>query len=159
STSTPEAETCEPFGVLLAGKYWINNNLWGQDAGVGQQCVRRRCLDGTAVAWDSDWSWANSPSSVKSFASVVLGWHWGYHVQNTGLPVRVSDNRDVNCGWNYTVDQSGTMNVAYDLWFHSVPDPSWGEHATDEPTDELMIWLYRDGGAGPLGTVQGPTIS
>jgi hypothetical protein len=160
-SSTPAEETCEPFGVLLAGKYWVNNNLWGQDAGVGEQCVRRTCLDGDAIAWETSWTWASSPSSVKSFASAVLGWHWGYHVQDTGLPVRLSDNKSVSCGWSYSVSQTGTMNVAYDLWFHSVPDPQWGREGvpTDQPTDELMIWPYKAGGAAPIGQVQGSVVS
>lgn len=161
TSATPTEETCEDFGVLLAGKYWVNNNVWGQDAGVGSQCIRRSCLDGDKIAWETDWTWANSPSSVKSYSSAVLGWHWGYHVQGTGLPVRLSENRSVSCGFTYTVSQSGTMNVAYDLWFHSVPDPQWGRQGfpTDQPTDELMIWLYRAGGAGPIGPVQGPPVS
>ncbi len=161
TSNTPSEETCEPFGVILAGKYWVNNNLWGQDAGVGQQCMRRTCLGGDDIAFETDWSWSNSPSSVKSFGSAVLGWHWGYHVQATGLPVQLSSGGSVECGFSYSVNQSGTMNVAYDLWLHSVPDPQWGRPgvATDQPTDELMIWLYRAGGAAPIGTVQGPAVS
>ncbi len=161
TSATPAEETCEDFGVLLAGKYWMNNNVWGQDAGVGSQCIRRSCLDGDKIAWETDWTWANSPSSVKSYGSAVLGWHWGYHVQDTGLPVRVSDNKSVSCGISYAVSGSGTMNVAYDLWFHSVADPQWGREGvpTDQPTDELMIWLYKAGGAGPIGSVQGSAVS
>jgi hypothetical protein len=139
----------------------VNNNLWGQNAGTGSQCVRRTCLDGDDIAWETDWSWSSAPSSVKSYASVVLGWHWGYHVEQTGLPVQASENRSVSCGFSYSVSQNGTMNVAYDLWLHSVPDPQWGRQGfpTDQPTDELMIWLYRAGGAGPIGQTQGPPVT
>lgn len=161
TSDTPSEETCEPFGVILAGKYWMNNNLWGQDAGPGEQCIRRTCLGGEDIAFETDWSWSGAASSVKSYSSAVLGWHWGYHVQDTGLPVQVSASRAVECGLSYSVSQSGTMNVAYDLWLHSVPDPQWGRsgYPTDQPTDELMIWLYKAGGAAPIGTVQGSAVS
>jgi hypothetical protein len=51
------------------------------------------------------------------------------------------------------------MNVAYDLWLHSTSNPSWGENATDEPTDEIMIWLYRTGGAGPISADGKPELT
>lgn len=160
TSATPSEETCEAFGVLSAGKYWMNNNLWGQDAGSGTQCLRRTCLGGDDIAFETDWSWTGSAGAVKSYASAVLGWHWGYHVEETGLPVQLSSGGSVDCGLSYTVSQNGTMNVAYDLWLHSVPDPQWGRPgvATDQPTDELMIWLYKAGGAAPIGTVQGSAV-
>jgi hypothetical protein len=78
-------------------------------------------------------------------------WHWGWRNSNTGLPVQISANRSVNTGWNFGVQHSGgAMNVAYDLWLHTFPDPTW-EH---NPSDEIMVWLYRSGGAGPVGTYQ-----
>lgn len=155
TTASPETETCEPFGVLLAGKYWVNNNLWGQGSGTGTQCVRRTCSDTNAITWETDWTWSMNQNQVKSFASAVLGWHWGSHVQGTGLPIQISAGNDVNCDWSYTVGGSGTMNVAYDLWLHSIPNPDSTNNGANRPTDELMIWLYRDGGAGPLGANQG----
>lgn len=45
---------------------------------------------------------------------------------------------------------SGTMNVAYDLWLHPMSNPG----SSNNPTDEIMIWPYRSGGAGPAGTYQ-----
>jgi hypothetical protein len=50
----------------------------------------------------------------------------------------------------YRVSASGTLNMSYDLWLHTVPNPAY----QDNPTDELMIWTYRTGGAGPVGTLQ-----
>jgi hypothetical protein len=87
---------------------------------------------------------------VKSFASEVLGWHWGWKTSGTQLPVQLSANRQVQTNWNFTVTERtpNTMNVAYDLWFHNKPNPDWW----DQPTDEMMVWLYRAGGAAPMGT-------
>jgi hypothetical protein len=42
------------------------------------------------------------------------------------------------------------MNVAYDLWLHTQSNPD----SSSTPTDEIMIWPYRSGGAGPAGTYQ-----
>ena len=39
------------------------------------------------------------------------------------------------------------MNVACDLRLHRRSTADW----QDQPTDEIMIWLNRRGGAGPLG--------
>ncbi|MDC0773338.1 hypothetical protein POF73_41725 [Streptomyces sp. HD] len=38
------------------------------------------------------------------------------------------------------------MNVAYDLWPHTKN----AADRQDQPTGEIMIWLNRQGGAGPL---------
>ena len=38
------------------------------------------------------------------------------------------------------------MNVSYDLFAHTQSNPS----ATDSPSDEIMIWLYKVG-AAPIG--------
>jgi hypothetical protein len=91
-------------------------------------------------------------NSVKSYASAVLGWHWDWKSRDTGLPIRLSDGRAVRRNWDFAVRQESpnTMNVAYDLWLHDVAAPDW----PDEPTDEVMVWLYRSGGAGPVGTKQ-----
>ena len=45
---------------------------------------------------------------------------------------------------------SGTMNVAYDLWLHNESNPG----SSSGPSDEIMIWPYRSGGAVPAGTYQ-----
>jgi xyloglucan-specific endo-beta-1,4-glucanase len=145
----PLAETCEAFGTIDQGKYWLNNNLWGQDSGSGSQCVRDAAptQEGT-IAWGTDWEWSGEETSVKSFVSAVLGWHWSEIDPASGLPVQVSSGTPVNTVWDYQVsDNPGTMNVAYDLWLHSMNNPTW----ENDPTDEIMIWPYSAGGAGPIG--------
>lgn len=144
------ATTCEPFGAIVMGKYWLNNNLWGHDSGSGSQCISDT-RSGSTIGWNTTWNWSGQSNQVKSFDSAVLGWHWGWRTGGTELPVQLSANRDVFTDWRYRVSGGGTMNVAYDLWLHSIPNPDW----PNNPTDEVMIWLYRSGGAGPLGTFQG----
>ena len=149
-TTTRAAGCSQPFCAVDVGKYWINNNLWGQSSGSGWQAVWDTYLSGNTMGWGTNWSWTGQSNQVKSYSSVVLGWHWGWRRSGTGLPVQISANRNVNTGWNYSVSQSGTMNVAYDCWLHTISNPS----SNNNPTDEVMIWLYRAGGAGPLGTYQ-----
>jgi glycosyl hydrolase family 12 len=145
------ATTCAPFGSITMGKYWLNNNLWGQDSGSGTQCIWDNYQSGQTIGWGTNWNWSGQQNQVKSFDSVVLGWHWGWKTSGTELPVRLNAGRDVFTEWRYRVSASGTFNTAYDLWLHDIPNPDW----PNNPTDEVMIWLYRAGGAGPLGTFQG----
>ncbi|WP_256725948.1 hypothetical protein [Streptomyces sp. IMTB 2501] len=54
--------------------------------------------------------------------------------------------------WKFSLPSNpGTMDVAYDLWLHTKNTAD----RQDRPTDEIMVWLDRQGGAGPLGTKYG----
>ncbi|MER5219156.1 GH12 family glycosyl hydrolase domain-containing protein [Streptomyces flaveus] len=152
-----EAKKCAAFDTITMGKYYVNNNLWGQDDGTGTQCVWDNSRSGNTISWGTDYSWtskAGKENAVKSYSSTVLGWHWGWKVDkaSTELPVRVGDRKRVNTSWEFSVSSGpGTMNVAYDLWLHSKNTADW----QDQPTDEIMVWLNRQGGAGPLGSKVG----
>lgn len=143
-------KTCAASASIDVGKYWLNNNLWGASSGTGSQCLWRTCQSGDLVGWGTSWQWANAPGSVKSYASIVVGWHWGWKHTDTGLPVQLSSGKAVNCGWSFNVNQTGSINVSYDLFAHTLANPG----TNDDPTDEIMIWLYRDGGAAPIGDTQ-----
>ncbi len=147
-----QGETCTAYAAIDAGKYWINNNVWGADGASGSQCIWSTCISGNTIGWGTRYSWSGAANQVKSYASAVLGWHWGWQVPsaNTGLPVQLSAGRAITCAWTYQVPSSGTFNVAYDLWAHDRNNPG----TNDDPTDEIMIWLYRGGGAGAIGTQQ-----
>lgn len=148
---------CGAFDTVTMGKYYVNNNLWGQDDGTGTQCVWDTSRSGDTVGWGTNYTWtskAGKENSVKSYASTVLGWHWGWKTDKaaTELPVRVGDRKPVRTSWEFSVGSDpGTMNVAYDLWLHAKNNADW----QDRPTDEVMVWLDRQGGAGPLGTKYG----
>jgi xyloglucan-specific endo-beta-1,4-glucanase len=146
------ANTCTAFATITQGKYWDNNNLWGRSSGSGSQCIWDTRTSGGTIGWGTSYSWTGQSNQVKSFASTVLGWHWGWKLSNTGLPVRLSANRSVSTGWSFNVTQrtAVTQDVAYDLWLHSISNPG----SSSTPTDEVMVWLYRSGGAGPVGTRQ-----
>jgi hypothetical protein len=144
------ATLCNAYDSITMGKYWLNNNVWGSDTGSGTQCIEDVSTNGDTIAWNTTWDWTGQSNSVKSYDSAVLGWHWGTKITNTGLPVQISANRPVNSRWQYTASASGTLNVSYDLWLHEISNPTW----ENNPTDEVMIWLTTQGGAGPVGTKQ-----
>ena len=152
TSAKPVDKKCADSDTITQGKYWINNNQWGKKDGSGTQCVWSTSTNGDTIGWSTEWDWKGKSNSVKSYASSVLGWHWGTKIGNTGLPVQVSANRRLDSTWKFAVHQDGvnTLNVSYDLWLHKINNPSW----EDKPTDEIMVWLYRSNGAGPLGTKQ-----
>ncbi|BCJ44719.1 hypothetical protein GCM10010168_15320 [Actinoplanes ianthinogenes] len=152
ATVTKGAENCTDYAALLRGKYWINNNVWGKADGTGSQCVWENGLTGDNLSWGTSWTWSGDPTKVKSYAGAVLGWHWGWKATGTGLPIPLSAGKNVRTSWNFavTAKTATIMNVSYDLWLHSTGTADW----QDQPTDEVMVWLYRSGGAGPVGTKQ-----
>ncbi|MEY9994692.1 hypothetical protein ABIE67_006724 [Streptomyces sp. V4I8] len=152
------SKKCAAFDTITLGKYYVNNNLWNEGKYTGTQCVWDNSRSGSTISWGTNYSLANSGTGkdhdVKSYASTVLGWHWGWKVDKatTGLPIRVGDRRPVRTSWEFSVSSDpGIMNVAHDLWLHGKNTADW----QDQPTDEVMIWLNRQGGAGPLGTKYG----
>jgi xyloglucan-specific endo-beta-1,4-glucanase len=151
-TKARAAKSCAAGGVIAEGRYWLHNNQWGKDTGDGSQCVRAAGGSGGTLAWDTSWKWTGRANSVKSYAAAVLGWHWGWKARDTGLPIRLSAGRAVRTTWDFAVTRQGpnTLNVSYDLWLHDTATPD----SPDEPTDEVMVWLYHSGDAGPIGTKQ-----
>jgi hypothetical protein len=141
------------YASITQNKYWINNNLWGISGATGWQGIWDTCTSGNTIGWGTDWNWSGTSNQVKSYASAVLGWHWGWKINGTGLPVQISANKNVTCGWTYRVTPGQTIDVSYDLFAHNSTNPGYA----DQPTDEIMIWLYKAGGAGPIGGVDSTT--
>ena len=141
------------YASITQNKYWLNNNLWGISGATGWQGIWDTCTSGNTIGWGTDWNWSGTSNQVKSYASAVLGWHWGWKIDGTGLPVQISANKNVTCGWNYRVTPGQTIDVSYDLFAHALANPGYA----DQPTEEIMIWLYTAGGAGPIGGVDSTT--
>lgn len=143
-----QAATCNAaFCTLdLNNRIWVNNNTWGSassPAGWSESVTTN-----SSTAWRTDFNWPSGANnnSVKAYPSAVLGWHWGWHFQGTGLPVQLSANRDISTNYAYTVNFGGGVgNVAYDIWLHTQSNPN-----LENPSDEIMIWVNATGGAGPI---------
>jgi hypothetical protein len=134
------------------GKYYIFNNLWGEAEGTGSQCVWNGVLDGDTIGYGTNWTWTGGQYDVKSYSSIVLGWQWGWKLQNTGLPVQLSAGTDIQSTWTFTITEytENYIDVGYDCWFHNISDPE-----SETPTTEMMIWLYYNGMTAPYGTYLG----
>jgi hypothetical protein len=142
-----QGKTSTSGASIVLGKYWINNNLWGASGGSGTQSIWSTCSSGNTIGWGTEWNWSGGAGKVKSYASAVLGWQWGWKVNGTGLPVQLSAGKNITCGWTYRVQPGQTIDVSYDLFAHTLSNAG----TNDDPTDEIMIWLYRSGGAAPIG--------
>jgi hypothetical protein len=143
-----QGKTSTAGASITLGKYWLNNNLWGATGASGAQSIWSTCSSGNTIGWGTEWSnWTGDAGQVKSYDSAVLGWHWGWKITNTGLPVQLSAGKTITCGWTYRVQAGQTIDVAYDLFAHTQANPG----TNDDPSDEIMIWLYRSGGAAPIG--------
>ncbi len=137
---------------ITLGKYWANNNEWGANTGTGTQTIWSTCTQGDLIGWGTSWNWTGTANQVKTYASTVLGWQWGWRLTTSGLPLQISSGKKLTCGWDFTMTQSGgAANVAYDIFVHTQAMAG----TNDNPSDEIMVWLYRTGGAGPIGTLQG----
>ncbi len=77
-------------------RIWVNNNTWGQDSSPAGLVRIHHHQQLHRLAHRFQLAQRPNNNSVKAYPSAVLGWHWGWHFQNTGLPVQLSANRDIN---------------------------------------------------------------
>jgi hypothetical protein len=152
---------CDDSAVIRDGNspYWIGSDVWGRETGdmTSSLCIWMSCRSTDVIAWGTSWNWVGSGNTVKAFPSVVLGWKWGVRVPDTGLPIALSQPHALPTGWRFAVTQTAEgpfrMNVTYDLWVHTIPNPDSSGMGTNQPTDEIMVWLYQVGGISPAGQV------
>lgn len=140
---------------LVRGKVYLYNNLWGADNGCGSQCLWETSSGGADVAWATEWDWSGRSDTIKSYAAIVWGWHWGWKVAHSGLPVPLTSLRSLHTVWNFDLTHTtpGGTNVTYDIWLSENP------HLDDEnPAAEVMLWLYHTGDIRPIGFRQTSTI-
>ncbi|MGD0835924.1 MAG: hypothetical protein ABSB49_04675 [Polyangia bacterium] len=154
--------TCQFAWSATMAPYILYNNWWGASGATGQQCIWGTCQDGDVIGWTTNWSWSGGTGSVLTYSSVVFGWHYGWPVPNTGLPIPVASSNAVNCSWDFTLAQaSGSFDVTYDIWLHPTANaPTESPPYTDGgQSDEVMIWLNQAGNPGPAGPEVASAIS
>jgi len=147
-------QVCNDGESITMGRYWLNSNLWGAHTGSGSQCLWSTSSNGSNIAWGTSWNWTGQADAVKSYNCAVLGWHWGWKLPDTGLPIQLSANQSVQTSWTFNLNQTtpGGINVAYDIWLST--DPHLGNA---NATNEVMIWLYNSGGISPVDSKQTTT--
>ena len=63
---------CGQWDTVTAGSYSLLLDLWGESGATsGSQCANLVSLDGSTVAWTTNWTWVGG-SGVKSFSNVQL---------------------------------------------------------------------------------------
>jgi hypothetical protein len=152
--STKIGYTCQFEWSATMGPYILYNNWWGASDATGQQCIWGTCQNGDVIGWTTNWDWNGGTGSVLTYSSVVFGWHYGWPVQNTGLPISVASTKAINCGWDFALTQtSGAFDVVYDVWLHPTANaPTENPPYTNgEQSDEVMIWLNQAGNPAPAG--------
>ena len=85
----------------------------------------------------------------------MWGWHWGWKVADTGLPIQLNSLRSLRTVWSFNLTHTrlGGTNVTYDIWLSGNPAPG-----DKNPAGEVMIWLYNTGDIRPIGSRQTSTI-
>lgn len=48
---------CGQWDSVQTGGYTVYNNLWGQDAGTGSQCLTVDGMYSGLLRWSATWSW------------------------------------------------------------------------------------------------------
>ncbi|KZV70019.1 glycoside hydrolase family 12 protein [Peniophora sp. CONT] len=130
--------TCE-----AAGAFTLCQNLWGEFAGVGSQSSTLVGSSGNAVSWYTNWTWANGPNSVKSYANVE---------HNTAKGVQLQNIKTAPTAWTWsydTISDGIRADVSYDIWLGKAQS---GSPASTASNYEIMIWLSGKGGIQPVGS-------
>lgn len=136
---------------LIHDRFFLFNNLWGAETGTGIQSLWEETEHGPSVAWGTRWDWKGSLETIKSYVAIVLGWHWGWRVSGTGLPIRTALMRSARTRWSFKLieETPGKYNVSYDCWFSDNP-----RHDQEDPTGEVMIWLAYSENVTPIGSLK-----
>ncbi|SMY28168.1 unnamed protein product [Zymoseptoria tritici ST99CH_1A5] len=120
--------------------YRVQNNLWGKDAATsGSQCSAVNSISSGGVVWSTTWEWYGGQNNVKSYAFSALE---GF----TKKPLSQINSMPSTAAWSMN-NPAARCNVAYDLF--TAADPN---HATYTGDYELMVWLARYNGVGPIGS-------
>lgn len=124
-----------------AGGYRVQNNLWGKGSATsGSQCSAFNGVSGSSVAWSTTWEWYGGENNVKSYAYSSRDFTKRLVSQISSIPTSAT--------WTVS-NQNTRSNVAYDLF--TAQDIN---HPTSGGDYELMIWLGRYGGVGPIGSLK-----
>ncbi|KAI0952792.1 hypothetical protein AcW1_007183 [Taiwanofungus camphoratus] len=132
-----------PSACLTAGAYTLCQNQWGASTGIGSQNSTYIDAYGSMISWMTDYTWAESPNNVKTYANVL---------QNSakGMQLSAITSAPTSWQWAYLTETPGLRaDVSYDIW---TGVPSAGAPASNASSYEIMIWLSGQGGITPVGS-------
>ncbi|KIY65324.1 glycoside hydrolase family 12 protein [Cylindrobasidium torrendii FP15055 ss-10] len=131
------------FECASGGDYNLCQNLWGSDSGTGSQSSTLISAEGDTISWSTNWTWADGPNSVKSYANVE---------STTAKGVQLSEitTAPTTWIWEHETQSDGIRaDVAYDIWTGVGPV---GTPASANSSYEFMIWLAKLGDIQPIGS-------
>jgi hypothetical protein len=120
--------SCNTFASTPEGGYTVYNNVWG--SGAGPECV----WTATGTKWGVT---ANHPNTggVKSYPNISVS-----------PKTVVSAINTYTSSFDITVPTGGSWEAAYDIWVRP---------AAGGTRIEIMLWMYKTGGVGPISTGAG----
>ena len=140
---------CQNGEIVLLDNAYLHNNLWGEESGSGAQCcwIEAFSENTKCINWKTSWEWEEANNSIKSFASIVHGWHFGWKNSNTEFPIKIDNMQKIDSFWKFELKENieGNLNITYDMWFSNRQIDS------ENPDGEIMIWLYKKGNVPPIG--------
>ena len=149
-TETTIAMKCMDEVLINNGDYRIENNTWGKGNLSGwSQCIGIGPGTGGAIAARWTWDWLNSGSNVKAYPEIIFGQKPGSTTTTKALPIKLSDISLLTISYDVSSNNSGSGNVAFDIWLTDTPNPII--FGTPPITHEIMVWLDQQGGLSPGG--------
>ncbi len=119
------------------------NNVWGL-------AVDEKLNSGIFTHQDKSfgWHWNRPEPGIKPgqtniqpiFPNIRIGGNPWERSNNTSFPIKLSDLKSLTLevAYNYSSNPIGSYNLAYDMFFTDLSEPS----ANPKPKAEVMIWLH-----------------
>ncbi|WP_321991751.1 GH12 family glycosyl hydrolase domain-containing protein [Marispirochaeta aestuarii] len=140
---------CNNGDFKILDKSYLYNNLWGEKSGSGKQCSWVETFDENEkdISWKSNWDWYDNDLMIKSYASIVYGWHWGWKVKDIELPAEINKLKEIKTNWDFDIreERKGNINITYDIWLSNKKIDK------ENPDEEIMVWVYKNGDVPPIG--------
>ena len=140
---------CSNGDFTILDKIYLFNNLWGEKSGSGSQCSWVETFDENEkdISWNSNWDWYENDLLIKSYVSIVYGWHWGWKVRDIALPAEIAELKQIKTNWEFDIreERKGNINITYDIWLSNK------KINNENPDEEIMIWIYKNGNVPAIG--------
>ena len=73
NTQAADSTECGQWDLITTGSFTLYQDLWNMQSGSGSQCTAVDSLssNGNTLAWHTEWSWNDGPTTPKSYANAV----------------------------------------------------------------------------------------
>src|SRR5438132_26842 len=126
-------------GGIAKAAVWSSTDRWAHWQNAGYDL------------WNNVWGSGFGPQTI--WANSGTNWGvWSQQPSTSGVKSYPNASKNINKmitsytgtgSWNFSVPGSSNFNVSYDIWVPS----------------EVMIWVYKAGNVGPIGSLQQSNVS